>query len=74
MTVKELKERLNQFDDNTEVMFSHNYGDFWRTPVALPIEEIVENEVVFSDYHNSYRIAGESEEKTSKPKTVVVLE
>lgn len=52
MTVQELIDELKNFDPNTQVHFSYNYGDHWRTQVAPVVKTVDEYSVKNSDYHN----------------------
>jgi hypothetical protein len=52
MKVRELIEELKNVDPDSEVHFSYNYGDHWRTQVAPVIENADEMYVKHSDYHN----------------------
>jgi hypothetical protein len=82
MTVSELMEQLKYLDPNTEVHFSYNYGDHWRTEVAPKVSRVSEGVVEFSDYHRMDKMVGEYEdqfdEETGDLRTdvrkVVVLE
>ena len=82
MTVSELMEQLQSLDPNTEVHFSYNYGDHWRTEVAPKVSRVSEGVVEFSDYHRMDKMVGEYEdqfdEETGDLRTdvrkVVVLE
>jgi hypothetical protein len=82
MTVSELMEQLQYLDPNTEVHFSYNYGDHWRTEVAPKVSRVSEGVVEFSDYHRMDKMVTDEEdcydEETGNYKTdvrkVVVLE
>ena len=63
MTVAELKNELENYDDNMEVMYSYDYGDVNRTHVACEIRFIYESPVEYSEYHRLYKIADESEKE-----------
>ena len=52
MTVKELIEKLEQFDQTMEVHFSYNYGDHARTIVCPPVTHVGEDGITYSNYHN----------------------
>lgn len=74
MIVKELIERLRDMDEELEVMFSYNYGDYTKTMVAADICNVDESEVVYSEYHRMSRIADdEDESERSQIKKVVIL-
>src|SRR4051812_49375318 len=45
MTVAQLREELEQFDDDKVVLFSYNYGDYWRTQVAERAQQVTTQRV-----------------------------
>ena len=51
MKVAELIEQLRYLDQESEVHFSYNYGDHWRTEVAPRVTRVNEGAVVYSEYH-----------------------
>lgn len=51
MTVRQLIEELENFDDDTPVHIAFNYGDYWRTTVTPGVKHAEELPVTFSDYH-----------------------
>lgn len=55
MKVKELMEYLEGFDEDAEVFFSYNYGDYWRTTVAAKVRDVQEQHLVWSEYHRMYK-------------------
>jgi hypothetical protein len=68
MRVKDLMEYLEDFDPESEVVFSYNYGDHWRTQVAAPVEYIDEGQVVYSEYHRQDKVVERDEdEEDSEP-------
>ena len=77
MTVSELMEKLSGMDQESEVMFSYDYGDRAHAEVAMKVDEAVEVEVAFSDYHNMYRVLdplkSEGRIETKSRSTVTVL-
>ena len=62
MTVSELMEQLKYLDPNTEVHFSYNYGDHWRTEVAPKVSSVSEGVVEFSDYHRMDKLVTDEED------------
>ena len=74
MKVSDLIEELKQFNDDTEVMFSYNYGDHCNTSVAQKINSVYENEVVYSDYHNMHKMANEEYDYNKEKISVIILE
>ena len=73
MRVKELISELKLMDEEMEVGFSYNYGDYQKTMVVSKVFEVGENEVVYSEYHRSKRIADEEEIIDPKIKTEVMV-
>ena len=59
MTKADLIEALEFFDDDTPVLFSYTYGDYWRSKVAEGIQEVEEQDIHWSDYHSMYKITEE---------------
>jgi hypothetical protein len=51
MQVKDLIEMLQDMDQDAEVHFAYNYGDYWRTEVAPKVGRVDEGTVVYSEYH-----------------------
>lgn len=56
-----MKRQLNDPNGETEVHFAYQYGDYWRTMVGPRVEEIMSEEVVWSEYHQMHRILGDRE-------------
>ena len=52
MTVKELKDILDNYSDNTEIAIQSNTGDYWGTTLADDIEGIDFETVGKSEYYN----------------------
>jgi hypothetical protein len=55
-------EQLKYLDPNTEVHFSYNYGDHWRTEVAPKVSSVSEGVVEFSDYHRMDKLVTDEED------------
>jgi hypothetical protein len=79
-TVAELTDLLKQYPSDMPVMFGYTSGDYWRTEVAEPIEQIHTQEVAFSDYHGKAKIVeynyesdSDEEEEEEAVSTVQVL-
>ena len=62
MTVRELINKLEDFEDDVEVHFTYNYGDYWHTTVAPPVREVDFGEVRHSEYHRMDREVTSDEE------------
>lgn len=69
MLVKELIESLKYMDQDAEVHFSYNYGDYWRTEVAPAVGRVDEGAVVYSEYHRMDKMVedeGDFDEETGE--------
>lgn len=51
MTVGQLRELLEDFDDETPVHIGYNYGDYTNTTVCPAIVSVENLELVYSSYH-----------------------
>jgi hypothetical protein len=75
MTVGELREALEEFDEDTEVMLSYDYGDRSHTSVAEHIRQVHIRHVAWSGYLRMYEVDGsERFEESRPPMDVVILE
>jgi hypothetical protein len=59
MNVRELKETLEQFDDNTTVRFSYDYGDHRHSWMATEARFVDLKPVEYSGYHDDYVLSKE---------------
>ena len=80
MRVKDLIEALEGMDQNAEVHFQYNYGDYWRTQVAPTVDSVADGFVAYSDYHNMHKVVNEDreyedeeEERSPMMQQVVIL-
>jgi len=74
MNVKQLIERLQEQDPNAEVVFTYNYGDFWRTTVAPTVESVDVAHVTFSEYHSMDKlVVRDEDDRAEDVRTVVAL-
>jgi hypothetical protein len=72
MKVSELKEILEDFDDDTEVYFAYNYGDYWHTTVADKVNEVGMEDLVYSEYHQSMKICEDNDDEKSVKSALVL--
>jgi hypothetical protein len=57
MTVGELREALEDYDDDDKVVFAYNYGDRGRTVVCDPAENVDGDSLIrWSGYHGTAKI------------------
>ena len=81
MKVSELIELLQQENPDSEVHYSYNYGDHWRTQVAPSVGSVESGIVEYSDYHRMDKIVDseddvydeETGELSSDVRSVVIL-
>lgn len=73
MTVAELIERLESCDPDARVVFAFDYGDRQHTEVVSCVDDVEEGAVVvWSDYHDRFRVA-DGEDAGEETPNVVVL-
>ena len=75
MTVQELIENLQylkeEYGEDTEVMFSYTYPDYWRSQVADTISEVDMKAVTYSDYHRKHKLLNEDLENYGEQVIVI---
>jgi hypothetical protein len=59
LTVREIKDLLNQFDDDLPVVFSYSYGDHWHTVALGEINQAQEEAAEWSGYHEMFKLGDE---------------
>ena len=74
ITVKEFKDMLDDYEDDMEIFFAHDYGDYWNTLVAKSINDVDVKEVQYSEYHRMNKVVDEEDIENDDPtKTVLVI-
>lgn len=75
MTKIELIEALSDFNDDMEIKFSYNYGDYWNTKVANNINNIDIQRIKYSSYHGMDKIVieDENEDEDNDNEEVIIL-
>ena len=75
MTVQELIENLEylkeEYGEDTEVMFSNTYPDYWKSQVADTIREVDVKAVTYSDYHRKHKLLNEDLENYGEQVIVI---
>ena len=71
MTVGQLIEQLQQYDQDLEVRFAYNYGDRCQTLVAEPVTTIDQGTVRYSEYHRMDAVTELDEDEEYIP--VIIL-
>lgn len=56
MTVKELIDRLECFDPESEVHFAYPSNDYWGTTLSRPVDSVETAKVEYSEYHRSSKV------------------
>ena len=71
MTVNELIDHLKVLQDeghgDKDVMFTYNYGDYWRTTVATTVDAGDVGLVKYSDYHSMNKVVDMSDDEGESP-------
>ena len=62
MTVKELIEELQCFDEDQEVCICSPSGDYWGTMLALNVRNVDTADILWSEYHRTNKIANPDRE------------
>lgn len=57
MNVGQLKKLLENIDDSTPVHFVYDYGDHGNTDVTTEVADVEEGCVLWSDYHDMFKVA-----------------
>lgn len=82
MNVLQLKEKMEELVaqgcGEMDVVYSYNYGDYWRTTVAPGVDTVESGTVKYSDYHSMDKVIDPYEddcEMTPKPnqREVIIL-
>lgn len=78
MTVKELRQMLKDYEPDQEVYIAFGSGDYWRTVVATPIDDLDEAWLVPSPYHQGIdhrvmKIMSEDDGETDLPDVLPVV-
>ncbi len=77
MKVIELIEQLKELDQNLEVHFSYNSGDYWKTKVTSNVYDVSIELVEYSDYHRQTKLvdynSDNDDEGNGTTKEVVIL-
>ena len=62
MTVRELIDELESYDENMAVMFSYDSRDYLHSIICTSPSEVSEAKVEWSDYHNAYKYKGDTDD------------
>lgn len=56
MTVKELIDRLECFDPESEVHFAYPSNDYWGTTLSRQVDSVELAKVKYSEYHRTSKV------------------
>jgi len=62
MKVSELIEQLKGMDQNLPVYFKYEYGDYWGSVVADEVNEVEEQTLGYSSYHQSMAVRKDADD------------
>lgn len=82
MTVNELRaflvEQVALGNGDLPVMLRYTASDYWRTPVAVEVDDVEAGKVVYSDYHDKFKVIDldddDNESESGDAKVVVLLQ
>ena len=76
MTVRELIEALEEFDEDAEVFFSYDYGDHAHTIAAVDVTDVAEGFIKENDYVRGHSVVDEFEAQDipDEVRKVIILE
>ena len=61
MKKQDLIAQLSCFNDEDDICFAFPSGDYWGRVLTREVTEITEEQVTWSDYHNSYKLVDEED-------------
>jgi hypothetical protein len=73
MKVRELIERLEQEDQEADVHFAYDYGDYWHTTVAAKVRNVEAAYVKRSDYHKMMKLVNVDLEEDDREELTMVV-
>jgi hypothetical protein len=75
ITVRELKELLDSFDDDLPVTFKYNHGDRSNTQVVIPVsgDNILDMAISYSGYVGELTISPSTEEEADEEEPILAL-
>ena len=73
LTVKQLMEKLLKCPMDALVVASYPSGDFWSSRLALSIDSVEQQPVIWSEYHKTFKIPLSEPEPDEEHIDVVVL-
>ena len=73
MTVAELREQLERFDDEDIVLLAYTASDYWRSPIATRIESVEESDVFYTAYHQCAQEADKNRDPDDEETVRVVV-
>lgn len=73
MKVIELKQMLNDFSDDAEVMTASPSHDYWGSVQALKINQVDLAYVKYSDYHQSDKVIDDYDGNDEDVREVVLI-
>jgi hypothetical protein len=62
-TVERLIEYLEECDPEAKVLFAYSSGDYWGSEVASEPDEVIEDQVVWSEYHRTWKVVSDEDDE-----------
>ena len=73
LTVKQLIEKLQKCPEDALVVANYPSGDFWHSRLALSIDSVKQEPIVWSEYHKTFKVPAVEPEAGEKYIDVVIL-
>ena len=73
MTVKELMAELAGCDPDMEVHYAYPSGDYWRRTLTASIDNVGEDNIIYSDYHRTTKLVEGDSEPEDGERSVIIL-
>ena len=73
LTVGQLIEKLKNLDPALPVLTAYPAGDHWRNTLAGVVHRVTEEEVVWSDYHEQWKMPKDSRDDDHEKSTSAVV-
>lgn len=73
MTVGQLKEYLEDFDDNLPIYYQYPSGDYWHSVLASSIQGVEMAKVEWSEYHRAPALVDKDDDEQEDTVSVVMI-
>lgn len=74
MRVKELRDLLDRYDDETEVVVEHHTNNYWGHIKALKVTGVYDSVLYYSNYLRAFQIEDNTDIENERKEYFVILE